>query len=181
MPTSKNEISEAVTTLGWSYHLNAKGRRINDARYKAWRDECEIYARGNDIRKKQGTVDATWHAFNVYVYGQNFFPRAAQLKCKEAKEPWWLALDRLLQDILKKMREFKGKRRQAAAMAEIEQEDDGPAAQDEPRPKTDGGHTIYIYVLDQKIQHTEMRMMIACGMSLLATRWPSSIARKLQR
>src|SRR5258705_5990268 len=148
MPTSKNEISEAVTTLGWSCHLNAKGRRINDPRYKAWRYECETYAQANDIRKKQGTADATWHAFKVYAYGQKFFPSAAQLKCKEAKEPWWLALDRLLQDILKKMRESKGKRRQAAVMAEIEEEEDGPAAQDEPRPKIDGGRAVYIYVLD---------------------------------
>ena len=47
------------------------------------------------------------------------------------------------------MRESKGKKRQAAAMAEIEEEEDtGPAVQDEPRPKTDGGCTVYIYVLD---------------------------------
>jgi hypothetical protein len=128
MPTSKNEISEAVTTLGWSHNLNDKGRRINDPRYKAWHDECGTYARRHDIRKKQGTADATWHAFKVYAYGQSFFPRAAQKKCEGAKEPWWLALDHLLQDILKKMRESKGKKRQAAAMAEIEEEEAGPAA-----------------------------------------------------
>ena len=34
------------------------------------------------------------------------------------------------------------------AMAKIEEEEDSPAAQNELCSKTDGGHAVYIYVLD---------------------------------
>ena len=50
------------------------------------------------------------------------------------------------------MRESKGKRRQATAMAEIEEEEDSPVAQDESHPKTNGGRTVYIYMLDLENQ-----------------------------
>jgi hypothetical protein len=100
MPSAKEEVGRAKALLGWG---------DNDARYSQWRGGVKAWARTNGVTGKRQAGTAQWRTFIGIARGETGFPASgtrllnngsAAIK-KEAEK----ALDKLLQDLLKKSRD----------------------------------------------------------------------------
>ncbi|KAF8423732.1 hypothetical protein BGX38DRAFT_1238459 [Terfezia claveryi] len=100
MPSAKEEVGRSKAILGWG---------DNDSRYSQWRGGIKAWARTNRVVGKRQAGTALWKTFRDYALAEAGLPAsgkrllqngAAAIK-KEAEK----ALDKLLQDTLKKSRD----------------------------------------------------------------------------
>ncbi|KAF8424471.1 hypothetical protein BGX38DRAFT_1279386 [Terfezia claveryi] len=161
MPTAANAINNSIDLLGWPHTIVSGGRRKNSSRYTSWRNEVEvrIRAKGWQWKKDRGNDCA---AFQMECVGLDDFPASGaavirrDLQTDDTK-PTHKALNELMLDCFKKVRESHGKRKRAAAREELAagagQVEDKEGADAEERAPSKRGrfedrHPVVIYILD---------------------------------
>ena len=100
MPTAANEVSQAKALLGWGE---------NDLWYSNWRDGMKAWARMNAIVGKRAAGIALCRQFITHALTQVGLPAAGtavlQNGSEAIKKAAETALDKILQDVLKKARD----------------------------------------------------------------------------
>lgn len=159
MPTAPSEVNNAIDLLGFGHEINANGRRQNDARYKEWRKACADYVTQKGWHKKSNAGSANWAGFTFFAREHQRFPAGARnMIFVNRSDPHITALDKLLQDVVKKYRESVTKKRSAAQRQDIEEENEleavldpmvGPSDGGRPkRARFEEGKAAFIYILD---------------------------------
>lgn len=99
MPSAFEEVGQAKAVLGWGE---------NDARYSNWRNGVRAWAHTNRVTGKRAAGSALWAQFKTFALSETGLP-ASGLKLLNGAGPMKAtavtALDKLLQDILKKSRD----------------------------------------------------------------------------
>jgi len=164
MRTTGNAINNSIDLLSWPHTIVGGGRRKNSSRYSNWRTEVEvkIKAKGWQWKKDAGN---DYDAFLLECIGLNDFPTtgASGLNRPQTEDtkPAHKALNELMLDCFKKVRESRSKRKRAAAREELaakaatvrEEEEEGTDTLRRTRPATQGakdgnGRAIVLYILD---------------------------------
>ena len=155
MPTPENAISNSIDILGWHHTIVDGGRRKNSARYRNWRSEVEekIKAKGWLWRKDWGKQ---YDPFLLECVGLPDFPVSAASTIRrnpptDDTKSSYRALNELMLDCFKKVRESQNKRKRAAAQEDIEtgRADRLDVADPAPKIPTFGaGRPVVIYILD---------------------------------
>lgn len=157
MPTAPHAINNSIDILGWTHTIIAGGRRKNSQRYTNWRSDVEtkIRAKGWLWKKDAGN---RYDAFALECAALDDFPVSGGSIIRRPKtadtEPSHKALNELLLDCFKKIRESQNKRKHAVAREDLEaeanqnQEADVEGLVRAKRPKYDDGRPVVIYVLD---------------------------------
>lgn len=161
MPTPANAINNSIDVLGWSHRITGGGGRKNSQKYLNWRSEVEtkIRSKGWQWKKDGGTL---YDAFVMECVALPEFPVSGasiirrNLKTEDTK-PAHKALNELMLDCFKKVRESQHKRRRALAREELAGEaetivrggesDMGRLATNK-RHRVEGGRPIVMYILD---------------------------------
>ena len=159
MPTPRNAINNAVDTLGWN-HKKVGTRRVNSKVYTYWRSEVEdmIKAKGWSSKKEPGAK--TYAEFLSQCIELKSFPVGARTLCgqdeSDTNRAHQKALNELMLDCFKKVRESAQSKKRAVAQEELDAEPDDPVAEGSAdsgrrrakRQKYDEGHAVVMYILD---------------------------------
>lgn len=157
MPTPAHAINNSIDTLGWPHTIIQGGRRKNSPRYSNWRSEVEQKIRGKGwLWKKDGGNQ--YDAFVLECVDLDDFPVSGASTIRRTQtddtKPFHKALNELMLDCFKKVRESKNKRKRAIAREEIAAGSAAPVPvpdADDPEPKRarlDEGRPVILYVLD---------------------------------
>ena len=154
MPTPAHAINNSIDTLGWPHTIVQGGRRKNSPRYSNWRNEVEQKIRGKGwLWKKDG--GNLYDAFVLECVDLDDFPVSGASTIRRTQtddtKPFHKALNELMLDCFKKVRESKNKRKRAIAQEEIAAEAVIVPDADGPEPKRgkfDEGRPVALYVLD---------------------------------
>ncbi|RPB18640.1 hypothetical protein L211DRAFT_853934 [Terfezia boudieri ATCC MYA-4762] len=100
MPSAAQEVSQAKALLGWGE---------NDPRYSNWRNGVKGWARTNGITGKRQAGNALWAQFKTYAQQETGLPASGIALIQNGSGPIKraaeTALDKILQDVLKKARD----------------------------------------------------------------------------
>ena len=100
MPSAKEEVSQAKAVLGWG---------DNDPRYTHWRNGVKSWAHTNRVTGKRAAGTALWKQFKDYAILETGLPASGKRLLTSGnagmKRAADTALDKLLQDVLKKARD----------------------------------------------------------------------------
>jgi hypothetical protein len=154
MPTPPHAINNSIDTLGWPHTTVQGGRRKNSPRYSSWRSEVEQKIRGKGwLWKKDG--GNLYDAFVLECIDLDDFPVSGASTIRRTQtddtKPFHKALNELMLDCFKKVRESKNKRKRAIAREEIaagsviESDAEGPEPK---RGRHAEGRPVALYVLD---------------------------------
>ncbi|RPB22309.1 hypothetical protein L211DRAFT_850629 [Terfezia boudieri ATCC MYA-4762] len=161
MPTAANAINNSIDLLGWPHTIVGGGKRKNSSRYTTWRNEVEVRIRAKGWQwKKDGGND--YDGFLMECVGLDDFPASGAAVIRwdpktDDTKPAHKALNELMLDCFKKVRESRGKRKRAAAqealVAEAGQVEDEEGADAEGRAPSKrrrfyDGRPVVIYILD---------------------------------
>ena len=154
MPTAANAINNAVDILGWSHTIIAGRRRKNAQKYSNWRNEVEEKIKGKGWKKKTEAGNQ-YDAFVLECVDLEDFPVSAASTIRRPRtndtEPAHKALNELMLDCFKKVREAKQRRKRNAAQEELAAGEGGEADEVGPppkRPRYEQGRPVVIYILD---------------------------------
>ncbi|RPB21401.1 hypothetical protein L211DRAFT_851571 [Terfezia boudieri ATCC MYA-4762] len=93
-------LTQAKALLGWGE---------NDPRYSNWRNRVKEWARTNRITGKRQAGNALWAQFKIYAQQETGLPASGIALIQNGSEPIKraaeIALDKILQDVLKKARD----------------------------------------------------------------------------
>ena len=110
MPTPANAINNSIDLLGWPQTIVGGARRKNSSLYSNWRTEVEVKIKAKGWQwKKDAGLD------NFTSSGASIIRRPQADDTKPAHE----ALNELMLDCFKKVRESRGKRKRGAARKEL--------------------------------------------------------------
>ncbi|RPB18310.1 hypothetical protein L211DRAFT_854247 [Terfezia boudieri ATCC MYA-4762] len=102
MPSAVQEVSQAKALLGWGE---------NDPRYSQWRTGVKGWARTHGVTGKRQAGNALWNQFKTYAQQETGLPASGialiQNGAVGIKKAATTALDKILQDMLKKARDTK--------------------------------------------------------------------------
>ena len=100
MPSAKEEVGQSKAILGWG---------ANDARYSNWRDGVKSWARANGVIGKRAAGNALWEKFKTQAKSETGLPASGKRLLENGaagmQKAAESALDKLLQDVLKKARD----------------------------------------------------------------------------
>jgi hypothetical protein len=100
MPSAREEIGQAKAVLGWGE---------NDPRYTNWRNGVKSWARTNGVTGKRAAGNALWRRFTEYAIQETGLPASGKTLLENGaptmKAAAQNALDKLLQDVMKKARD----------------------------------------------------------------------------
>ena len=133
MPTVLNAINNAIDTLGW-IHTTVGVRRKNSSRCSNWRSEVETLIKANGWLWKTDAGNG-YDAFVLQYVGLDDCPVfGASLIRRTPKtddtKPAYKAINELILNCFKKVRESRNKRKRAVAQEELRAEA-GNIAEDE--------------------------------------------------
>ena len=156
MPTAPNAINTSIDVLGWTHKL-INGKRKNSQRYANWRAEVELKIKAKGWLWKKDAGNAL-DAFILECIALSDFPvpAASLIKIRpptDNTKPSHKAVNELIIDCFKKVRESQSKRKRATAQEEIaaeaaeaeEADASGPAAK---KSRYDAGRAVVMYILD---------------------------------
>ena len=120
MPTLPNAINNSVDTLGWSHKVvGPNRRRINSKLYSIWHSEVEAKIKAKGWSWKKDPSANIYAEFLTECIGIGTFPVGAQMLCSQPKDEangaYHKALNELMLDCFKKVRESTQTKKHAAA------------------------------------------------------------------
>lgn len=100
MPSAKEEVGNAKAVLGWG---------VNDPLYNSWRGRVKAWAKVRGVTGKRKAGDDLWTEFTTYAMSETGLPESAkrliETGSRDMKTAAVNALDKILQDLLKKSRD----------------------------------------------------------------------------